>query len=42
MTEQQSPPDPYAVLGVTRDATQAHIDRAYRGLARKWKVTRLG
>ena len=28
-------PDPYAVLGVTRDATHIEIARAYRALARR-------
>jgi curved DNA-binding protein CbpA len=35
MTGQHSV-DPYAVLGVPRDATQALIDRAYRALVRRY------
>ena len=30
------PFDPYAVLGVKRDASEKDIRRAYKALARKW------
>lgn len=30
------PMDPYAILGVARDATQAQISGAYRGLLRRY------
>jgi len=36
MSGHTSPPDPYAVLGVPADASQALIDRAYRTLVRRY------
>jgi curved DNA-binding protein CbpA len=35
MVERPLRPDPYVVLGVTRDATHAEIARAYRALVRR-------
>lgn len=35
MIERPPRPDPYVVLGVTRDATHNEIARAYRALARR-------